>query len=200
MEKVRMGLTQQLYNWMLENSASPKATWILAIIAFAESSVFPIPPDMMIIPMLIADKSKAWKLATICTVSSVLGGLAGYAIGYFLFESIGLWIIEAYSLQTAFESFQNLFQEYGIWIIMLKGLTPIPYKLVTIASGATGLGLVPFVFASIISRSLRFFILSGSLYLLGDKAKDFMDKNLKFVFVGFLVTLILGIISLKYLF
>ncbi|WP_032113275.1 YqaA family protein [Candidatus Paracaedibacter symbiosus] len=193
-------LTPRFYQWFLAKTQSPYATWLLNIVSFLESSVFPIPPDIMLIPMIIADRAKAWLLAFTCTVSSVVGGLVGYAIGFYLFETIGMWIIQKYSLESAFANFQTLFQEYGFWIILLKGATPIPYKLVAIAGGATGLSLWQFVLASIISRSIRFFMLATCFYFLGDKAKDFISKNLTLVFIGFFVTLFLGFLAFKLVF
>jgi membrane protein YqaA with SNARE-associated domain len=200
LEQANLSLTQRFYQWVLLKTQSPYATWLLNIISFLESSIFPIPPDIMLIPMIIADRTKAWFLAFTCSVSSILGGLVGYAIGYYLFESIGVWIIEKYALTDAFANFQTLFQEYGFWIIILKGVTPIPFKLVAIAAGATGLNIWQFLLASTISRSIRFFILATCIYVLGDKAKDFINKNLNFVLVGFLVTLVLGFIAFKLIF
>lgn len=200
LEQVNLSLMQRFYQWVLLKTQSPYAVWLLNIISFLESSIFPIPPDIMLIPMIIADRTKAWFLAFTCSVSSVVGGLVGYAIGYYLFESIGVWIIEKYSLTAAFANFQALFQEYGFWIIILKGATPIPFKLVAIAAGATGLSIWQFLLASAISRSIRFFILAACIYILGDKAKDFINKNLNFVLVGFLVTLVLGFIAFKLIF
>lgn len=200
MEQVRTSLSQRFYQWFLIKTQSPYATWLLNVISFLESSIFPIPPDIMLIPMVIADRAKAWFLAFTCSVSSIVGGLVGYAIGYYLFETMGLWIIQKYSLESAFTNFQTLFQEYGFWIIVFKGATPIPYKLVAIAGGATGLGIWQFLLASIISRSIRFFMLAGSIYFLGDKAKGFIEKNLNIVFIGFFVILILGFVVFKLIF
>lgn len=154
----------------------------------------------MLIPMIIANRARAWFLALTCTISSVLGGLVGYAIGFYLFETIGMWIIHKYALESAFANFQILFQEYGFWLIILKGVTPIPYKLVAIAGGATGLAVWQFALASVISRSLRFFMLASCFYFLGDKAKDFISKNLNLVFISFFVTLILGFVVFKFAF
>lgn len=200
MEQVSTSLSQRFYQWFLIKTQSPYATWLMNIISFLESSIFPIPPDIMLIPMVIADRAKAWFLAFTCSASSIAGGLVGYAIGYYLFETIGMWVIQKYSLEGAFTNFQNLFQEYGFWIIVFKGLTPIPYKLVAIAGGATGLGVWQFLLASTISRSIRFFMLAGSIYFLGDKAKGFIEKNLSFVFIGFFVILILGFVAFKLIF
>lgn len=167
--------------------------------SFAESSFFPLPPDLMLIPMILADRAKAWWLATICTISSVLGGLIGYAIGYFLFESAGEWIIQTYHLQDAFTRFQTDFQNWGFWIIALKGLTPIPFKLVTIASGVAGLNLTQFVLASLIARAFRFFLLAGLLWYFGDWARPFIERYLPWILGGLLVSLIAGFVAVKIL-
>ena len=120
LEHVKISLTQRFYQWFMIKTQSPYATWLLNVFSFLESSIFPIPPDIMLIPMIIADRTRAWFLSLTCSISSILGGLAGYAIGYYLFESLGVWIIEKYSLQSAFANFQTLFQEYGFWIIILN--------------------------------------------------------------------------------
>jgi membrane protein YqaA with SNARE-associated domain len=166
---------------------------------FCREFFFPSSPDLMLIPMILADRAKAWWLATICTISSVLGGLVGYAIGYFLFESAGEWIIQTYHLQDAFTRFQTDFQNWGFWIIALKGLTPIPFKLVTIASGVAGLNLTQFVLASIIARSFRFFLLAGLLWYFGDWARPFIERYLPWILGGLLVSLIAGFVAVKIL-
>lgn len=172
---------RRLYDWALQTAATPKAAWIVNLVSFAESSFFPLPPDLMLIPMILADRTKAWWLATSCTITSVLGGIVGYAIGYFLFETIGEWIIQTYHLQDSFARFQTDFQAWGFWLIVLKGLTPIPFKLVTIASGVAGLNLLPFIVASIIARSFRFFLLAGLLWFFGDWARIFIERYLSWV-------------------
>lgn len=190
---------RRLYDWTIRSANTPKAVWTVTLVSFAESSFFPLPPDLMLIPMVLADRAKAWWLAFICTISSVLGGLAGYAIGYFLFETAGEWIIQTYHLEDAFGRFQTDFQSWGFWIIALKGLTPIPFKLVTIASGVAGLNLTQFIFASIIARSFRFFLLTGLLWYFGDWARPFIERYLPFVLGGMLVLLIVGFVAVKML-
>jgi len=192
-------LVRRLYNWTIESASTPKAVWLVTLVSFVESSFFPLPPDLMLIPMILADRTKAWWLAFICTVSSVLGGLVGYAIGYFLFETAGGWIIHTYHLEDAFTRFQTDFQTWGFWIIALKGLTPIPFKLVTIASGVAGLNLLPFITASIIARSFRFFLLASLLWFFGDWARTFIEKYLTWVLAGMLTTLIIGFAIVKIL-
>jgi len=170
----------------------------MAAISFAESSFFPIPPDVMLVPMVLAQRSKAFLIAAVCTVSSVLGGLAGYAIGYFLFETIGAWVINLYNLQGAMETFRQEFAEYGTWIILVKGLTPIPYKLVTIASGVAHFDLFTFIWASIVTRGLRFFIVAGLLWKFGDPIRNFIEKRLEVLTWVFLAALIGGFVVVKY--
>lgn len=190
---------RRLYNWTLQMADTPKAVWIVNLVSFAESSFFPLPPDLMLIPMILADRAKAWWLAFLCTVSSVIGGLVGYAIGYFLFETAGEWIIQTYQLQASFARFQTEFQAWGFWLIVLKGLTPIPFKLVTIASGVAGLNLSQFVLASIIARSFRFFLLAGLLWFFGDWARTFIERYLPWVLGAVLVSLVLGFAAVKFL-
>jgi membrane protein YqaA with SNARE-associated domain len=190
---------RRIYDWTIRSANTPKAVWTVILISFAESSFFPLPPDLMLIPMILAERSKAWWLAFLCTISSVLGGLVGYAIGFFLFETIGEWIIQTYHLQDSFGRFQTDFQAWGFWIIVLKGLTPIPFKLVTIASGLAGLNLTLFVAASIIARSFRFFLLAGLLWYFGDWARTFIERYLPWVLGGSLVALIVGFFTVKIL-
>ncbi|HLD95895.1 MAG TPA: YqaA family protein [Alphaproteobacteria bacterium] len=173
-------------------------TWMV-FISFIESSFFPFPPDLLIVAMLMADRTKAWALAFYATISSVLGGMLGYAIGFFLFETLGEWIIKTYSLQEAFIRFQHDFQEWGFWIISLKGLTPIPFKLVTIASGVAQLDFKTFVLASIIARSFRFYLLSALMYFFGPAATEFIQKYLTLVLVATLVILVAGFVIVKYI-
>src|SRR5436309_11160526 len=136
-------------------AASRHAMAALALISFAESSFFPLPPDLLLVPMILAQPRRAWLIAAVCTLASVLGGFVGYAIGYFLFDAVGRPVLEFYHAMDKYESLKAAFAQWGAWIIILKGLTPIPYKLVTIASGVAQFDLLAFTFASLISRSLR---------------------------------------------
>lgn len=190
-------LLRRLYQRMMDSAKSPRATWTLALISFAESSVFPLPPDLMMIPMIIADKARAWRIAFICSVSSVGGALVGYSIGYYFFETVGRWVIDLYNLQAGFDWFQAEFQAKGFWIILAKGLTPIPFKLLTIASGAAKLSLSQFIIASVIARSFRFYVLASLLWLFGEKARVFIDRYLGLVFVGMLALVVAGILIVK---
>src|SRR5918998_1057220 len=168
-------MMQRAYSWMMRTAAHDKAPQALFWVAFAESSFFPIPPDVMLIPMVLAKPAKAWVYATICTVGSVLGGIVGYTIGYFLYETIGLWLIQAYGLAKQFEAYRAAYNEWGLWIILIKGLTPIPYKLVTIASGAAAFDFWVFIAASIVTRGARFFLVAALLYWLGEPIREFIE-------------------------
>lgn len=190
---------RRLYDWTMRSANSPKAFWTVNLVSFAESSFFPLPPDLMLVPMILANRAKAWWLALSCTLSSVIGGLVGYAIGYFLFETAGEWIIQTYHLEAAFTRFQTDFQAWGFWLIVLKGLTPIPFKLVTIASGLASLNLTQFVIASFIARSFRFFLLAGLLWFFGDWAKQVIERYLPWVLGGVFALLIGGFIIVKVL-
>jgi membrane protein YqaA with SNARE-associated domain len=172
----------------------------MGAVAFAESSFFPIPPDVMLIPMVLANRDKAFRIALVCTVCSVLGGLLGYAIGYYFFETIGEWVVRTYGLQAGLEKFRAGFQEWGIWIILIKGLTPIPYKLVTIASGAAHFDLFTFVWASIVTRGIRFFLVAALLWKFGEPIRAFIEKRLTLLTWLFLIALVGGFVAFRYLF
>ena len=172
----------------------------MGVVAFAESSFFPIPPDVMLIPMVLANRAKAFRIALVCTVCSVLGGLLGYAIGFYFFETIGAWLVKTYGLQSGLESFRHGFAEYGTWIILIKGLTPIPYKLVTIASGAAHFDLFTFVWASIVTRGLRFFLLAALLWKFGEPIRHFIEERLTLITSAFVVALVGGFVAFRYLF
>jgi membrane protein YqaA with SNARE-associated domain len=191
---------RRLYDWMMRLAGHRRALPALAAISFAESSFFPVPPDVMLVPMVLAQRSKAFLIATVCTVASVIGGMFGYAIGYFLFETIGAWVISVYHLEGAMETFRTEFAQYGTWIILVKGLTPIPYKLVTIASGVAHFDLFTFLWASIVTRGLRFFIVAGLLWKFGDPIRNFIEKRLEVLTWAFLAALIGGFIAVKYVF
>ncbi|MCH8239785.1 MAG: DedA family protein [Proteobacteria bacterium] len=188
-----------LYDQIIELSKHPRAPWALGAVAFAESSLFPIPPDAMLIPMVLAERAKAWFFAAICTLASVLGGIAGYAIGYFLFELIGKPILGFYGFEDAFAQFAEEYNDYGAWIVFLAGVTPFPYKVITIASGATQLNFWVFMIASIFARGLRFFVVSGLLYWFGPPIRAFIERRFGLVTAVFLVSLVAGFIAIKFL-
>jgi membrane protein YqaA with SNARE-associated domain len=192
-------MLQALYERTLRLAAGPNALAALLAVSFVESSFFPIPPDILLIPMILARPRAAWRLAALCMLASVAGGLLGYAIGYFLFDAIGRPILEFYNAMGRYETLKAGFQEWGMWIIILKGMTPIPYKLITIASGVAQFDLGLFIAASIVSRSLRFFLLAALLWYFGDAARDFIERRLMLVTTVFAVTLVGGFVVLRYL-
>jgi len=192
-------MLRSLYDKIIRLAGHPQAVWWLALIAFLESSVFPIPPDVMLVPLVLADRRRAFRYAAICTVASVIGGWVGYAIGYALFETLGVRIIAIYHLQAQFESFRQTFNDYGAWIVLIKGLTPIPYKLVTITAGATHLDLLTFSIASVISRGGRFFLVALLLWYFGDPIRHFIERYLTWVTTGFLAAVIGGFLILRFI-
>jgi membrane protein YqaA with SNARE-associated domain len=190
---------RRLYDWIMRLSESPRALWALALVAFAESSFFPIPPDPMLIPMVLANRRKAWAFALVATIASVLGGIAGYFIGASL-ESLGASILSFYGHPDAMSEFHAMFAKWGLWIILIKGLTPIPYKFVTIASGMAGFDLKIFIMASVATRGGRFFIIATLLYFFGEPVRAFIEKRLTLVTTLFVIVLVGGFVALKYLF
>ncbi len=185
-------MLRKLYNWILRQAEKPYAEWILFAMAMAEASVFPLPPDILLLPMAVAQPKKAWRFAGICTAGSVLGGLIGYGIGALAMATLGQWIVETYHLQNAFQTFHDEFNKWGVWIIIGKGLTPIPFKLVTIASGVAGLSIVMFVIASIITRGFRFFLIAALVRKFGEPIKVFIEKYLTWVALTVLLAIIAG--------
>ncbi len=190
---------RKMYAWTLHWAATPYALPALVVISFLESSIFPIPPDVLLIPMVLANPSRAWTYALACTGASVVGGWAGYGIGHFLYDSVGAPIIAFYHLQTQFEAFRNIFNTYGGWIVLIKGMTPVPYKLITITAGATGMNLVTFSIASVISRSMRFFLEAELLRRYGPAIRPKIDRYLEVILGILLLLLIGGFLLLKFL-
>ena len=179
-----------LYKWTLTKASHPKAPRVLAIISFIESSIFPIPPDIILIPMILSKQTKAWFYAFICTTFSVLGGICGYLIGSFLFDSIGILILQAYNFIENFELFKNYYNQYGVLIVLGGGFTPFPYKLITIASGAFELNFPLFIIMSIISRGGRFFLIAALLWYFGQSARIFIENHLGKISIVFFIFLI----------
>jgi membrane protein YqaA with SNARE-associated domain len=171
-------MLRRIYDWCIDAAHKPYALWILAVVAFAESSFFPVPPDVMLIPMSLARPQRAWLYATVCTAASVLGGILGYAIGALLYDSVGHWLIEFYGYGDKVEAFRAAYAQYGSLIILLKGLTPIPYKIVTITSGFAGFNLPLFVVLSLITRGARFFVEAFLLNRYGARARGIIEKRL----------------------
>jgi membrane protein YqaA with SNARE-associated domain len=192
-------MLRRLYDRIIATASGPNAIWALVAIAFAESSFFPLPPDILLIPMMLARPRAAWRLAAICTLASVAGGLLGYAIGYYGFDLIGRPILEFYHAMPRYDALKAGFDRYGVWIIIIKGMTPIPYKLVTIASGVAHFDLAAFVGASIISRSIRFFLLAALLWWFGPVVRDFIEKRLMLVTSLFAACLVGGFLVIRYL-
>lgn len=190
---------KRLYDWTLSLANRPGATWALAFVSFAESSFFPIPPDVLLAPMALARPRRAWFYAFICTVFSVLGGLLGYAIGYLLFDSVGQWVINFYGMQEGVDAFRRSYAEYGHWIILLKGLTPIPFKLVTITSGFAEYSLFWFVLLSIITRGLRFALVAGAMQLFADPIRRLMDRHAGVIVFAIVFFIIAGFVAAKML-
>ena len=188
-----------LYDWTISLAESRYALWALAVVSFVESSVFPIPPDVLMIPMIIAQPRRAWVIAGVALVASVIGGLLGYYIGYGLFESVGRPVLEFYGKDAYFEDFRARYNEWGAWAVLIAGMTPFPYKVITILSGTTGLNLGVFMLASVVARGARFFILAGLLWKFGAPIRDFIEKWLNLIFVVFVIALIGGFYLVKYL-
>jgi len=196
----RTGLLRRLYAWTMRESAGPYAWWVLAAVSFAEASFFPIPPDIMLVPMVLADKRRALALALWAMLFSVLGGLLGYAIGALLYGTVGHWLIDVYGYGNGLAAFRAAYAKWGAWIILIKGLTPIPYKIVTIASGFAGYNLPLFIVLSAITRGGRFGLVAGLLYWFGEPVRGFIEKRLELVMFGFLFLVIAGFLVAHYVF
>ena len=194
-EPPKSGWLRRLYDFVMRLAASPKAELWLALVSFAESSFFPAPPDLMLMPMCLARRDRALRYALVCTLASVLGGLLGYAIGYY----VGDGLLRLLGMAAKLEAFQALYAEVGVWVILIKGLTPIPYKLITIASGVAHFDLGVFVAASVATRAARFFAVAGLIKLFGAPVQAFVEKRLTLVTTGFAVLVVLGILALKFI-
>lgn len=192
-------MLRSLYGWTMRLAEHPQALWWLAIIAFIEASVFPIPPDIIMIPMILARPSRAFLIATVALVASVIGGLAGYAIGALAFETLGQPILEALGKADAAEAFNTRFNDFGFWAVLIAGMTPFPYKVITIMSGWTGMPLATFIITSIFARGLRFFIVAALLWKFGAPIRDFIEKRLGLMFVLFIAVLLGGFFVVKYI-
>ena len=178
-----------LYDWTLRLASHRHAVRWMAVISFCESSFFPIPPDVMVVPMVLARRDQAYLIATVCTVASVLGGILGYAIGMFLYDSVGQWLIRVYGMAEGIEGFRDTYREWGAWIILIKGFTPIPFKLVTIASGIAAFSFPVFVAASVVTRGARFFLIAWLLRRYGAPMQEFIERRLTLVGWTFLILL-----------
>jgi membrane protein YqaA with SNARE-associated domain len=187
-------MLRRLYDWCLGAANKPQASWWLGAVSFAESSFFPVPPDVMLIPMSLARPDRAYRYAMVCTITSVAGGLLGYLIGAWLYESIGQWVIHTYGYGDKIEALREAYRDYGVWIILLKGLTPIPYKVVTIAAGIAYFNLPMFIFLSLVTRGARFFVLAFLLNRYGAQARAIIEKRLGFWLVVSAATVIIGFV------
>lgn len=192
-------MLRRLYDWTLDLAGHRRAKTALVAVSFAESSIFPIPPDALLIPMILADRARAFQLATLCLAASVAGGFLGYAIGHFLFEAVGLAVLQLYGLMEKFDAFKAAFAEWGWWIIVIKGATPIPYKLITIAAGALDFPLLAFTVASVISRGMRFYLVAALLWWFGEPIRRFIERHLTMVTTACVVLLVGGFVIVRYL-
>ena len=194
-----MGALRGLYDWTIALGRTPYALWALAAVAFVESSFFPIPPDLLLIPMVIAAPHRAWLIAGVATVASVLGGLFGYFIGAVLFDSVGAAIFDFYGKGDAVAEFNARFNEYGAWAVLIAGMTPFPYKVITIMSGWTGLPLATFIVTSLVARSMRFFLVAGLLWKFGTPVRGFIEKHFGLMTILFVVLLLGGFYAVRFL-
>jgi membrane protein YqaA with SNARE-associated domain len=192
-------MLQRLYERCLAIAAGPHALIAMLAVSFAESSFFPIPPDLLLIPMMLARPRAAWRLAALCTLSSVAGGVLGYGIGYFLYDVVGRPVLEFYDAMRHYDALKAGFDAWGVWVVLVGGVTPIPYKLVTIASGVAQFDLLSFVVASLVGRGARFFLLAAILWWCGDFARNFIERRLTLVTSVFAVLLVGGFAVLRYL-
>ena len=192
-------MMKRIYDWMMRMAGHERAPEALFLVSFVESSIFPIPPDVMLIPMVLAQRVRAWWYATIATVGSVLGGVAGYAIGYFLFELIGQPILRWYGYASGFQEFSEQFNTWGVLIIILKGWTPFPYKVLTILAGATHMNIFAFMAASVVARAMRFYLVAALFYWYGPPIREFVERRLSLVTTVFAVVLIGGFVAIRFL-
>jgi len=195
-----MNYIKKLYDWVLHWAETPYAVPALFILAFAESSFFPIPPDVLLIALALSIPGKAFRYAAVCTFGSVLGGIAGYFIGYGLMDMLGIPILRFYGVMDKYESIQALYIKYDAWAVGIAGFTPIPYKVFTIAAGAFKIDFSVFVLASFAGRAGRFLLVAGIIYFFGPAIKKFIDKYFNLLTIVFFILLIFGFVLVKYIF
>jgi membrane protein YqaA with SNARE-associated domain len=193
-------MLRRVYDWCIAAAYKPHALWLMGAMSFAESSVFPIPPDTMLIPMSLARPERAWTYATLCTLTSVAGGVLGYVIGAYLYDTVGHWLIQIYGYGDKVEAFREAYARYGTLIILIKGVTPIPYKIVTITSGFAGYNLGLFIVCSFVARGMRFYLTAFLLNRYGAKARVMIEKRLGLWFTVGLCVLVAGIAAALFLF
>jgi len=191
-------MLRRLYDHVMRLAAGRRAPWVLGAVAFAESSVFPVPPDAFMIPMILARPREAFRIALVATLASVAGGVLGYAIGYFLWETVGRAIVAFYGYEAEFERLRALYREWGLWIVAIAGFTPFPYKVVTIASGVAAFSLPGFVLASVVSRAARFFLVAAVLSVWGEAVRDFVERRLGLLTGLFVLLLVAGFLVLRH--
>ena len=193
-------MLRRLYSWVLHWAETPYGTWALFLLAFCESSFFPIPPDVLLIALAVSIPKKSFKYALICTAGSLIGGCLGYLIGWQLMASVGEKIIEFYGLTHKMQYIKDLYVQYDAWAIGIAGFTPIPYKVFTISAGAFDINFTVFVIASAVSRAARFFLVGGLIYAFGPKIKAFIDKYFNILAITFVVLLVAGFALIKIFF
>jgi len=192
-------MIRRLYNWTMSLADQPRAIYALAIIAFIEASFFPIPPDVLLIPMILAARTRAWRYALVATIASVLGGLFGYLIGAVAFDQIAQPILVSMGKSDAIAEYAQRFNDVGMWTILTAGVTPFPFKVITIMSGATSMSLPLFITTAIVARAIRFFLVAGLLYVFGPPIRDFIEKYLGWVALAAILILVAGFWSVRYL-
>lgn len=191
-------MLRPLYNRILRAASRKEAVWWMAGVSFAESSFFPLPPDIMLVPMCLAEPKKLWWYTNVCAVASLIGGLLGYAIGFYLFESVGRWIFDLYDLWSSYQSFSESFNELGPWFLILKGVTPIPYKLLAIMAGIARMDLGVFALCSVVARFSRYYLIAILLHFYGPRVQEIIEKRLMLVTTVILVIVIGGLLSVKF--
>ncbi|MEQ6247883.1 YqaA family protein [Sulfitobacter sp. HNIBRBA3233] len=192
-------MIQRLYDWTLGLADHPRALWVLALVAFVESSFFPIPPDVIMIPMILARPNRAFVIAATALFASVIGGLFGYAIGAFAFETLGAPILQSLGKADAMAEFATRFNDMGFWAVLTAGVTPFPYKVITIMSGWTAMPLGTFIATSILARGIRFFLVAALLYKYGAPVRDFIERRLPLMFILAVLLLLGGFYAVKFL-
>ncbi len=191
-------LLRPLYDWTLRLAETPYALWALAAISFVESSVFPIPPDLLLIPMILARPDRAWLIAGVCTLASVAGGMAGWGLGYFLLEEVGRPVLELYGKADLIEPAKAQFNEWGVWAVVFAGITPFPYKVITIAAGMAEMNIWAFALASVFARGIRFFLIAALLWKYGERMRVFIEERLGLLATLALVLLFGGFLAIRF--
>lgn len=191
-------MLRKIYDKTIDLSGHHHAAWGLAGVSFAESSVFPIPPDVMLIPMVLADRASAWRNALICTLASVAGAILGYAIGVFLWDTVGAPIIAFYGAEAAFEKFTSFYDLWGVWIVLAAAISFLPFKVATLASGLTGLSFMPFIITSLIGRAIRFYAVAGLVYYFGAQIRTFIDRYFNLLSLALVGLIVIFVVIMGY--